>query len=248
LFWVWLVALAFSQALLNKKLSLGWRLALGILVLATFYVGFVQTERWKSGWVPALVTIIAICGFYYWRLSLFIMPFAAIAAVSMATYLIATDQYSWGTRVDAWIIVMEITKVNPLLGLGFGNYRWYAPLFPIRGYAVQFNSHSQYVDIIAQTGLVGFVCFLWLIAAIGWLGWRVRSHAPKGFATAYVYGALGGLVGTLTAGFLGDWVMPFFYNVGLSGFRSSVLAWLFLGGLAVIANLYVSKRTLPSVE
>jgi hypothetical protein len=37
---------------------------------------------------------------------------------------------------------------------------------------------------------------------------------------------------------LGDWVIPFVYNVGLIGFRSSVFGWLFMGGLVVIEQLY----------
>lgn len=50
-------------------------------------------------------------------------------------------------------------------------------------------------------------------------------------------GALGGLAGTLMSGMLGDWFLPFVYNVGLVGFRSSVFAWLFLGGLVVYEQL-----------
>jgi hypothetical protein len=72
---------------------------------------------------------------------------------------------------------------------------------------------------------------------VGWLGWRLRNQAPTGFAQAYVYGALGGLAGTLVAGALADWIVPFVYNVGLTGFRASMLAWLFLGGLVSIEQM-----------
>jgi hypothetical protein len=41
----------------------------------------------------------------------------------------------------------------------------------------------------------------------------------------------------LIAGMLGDWVLPFVYNVGLRGFRTSVLGWIFLGGIVVIEQL-----------
>ena len=61
--------------------------------------------------------------------------------------------------------------------------------------------------------------------------------ALAGFAQAYVYGALGGLVGTLAAGMLADRVLPFVYNIGLTGFRASMLAWLFLGGLVSIEQM-----------
>ena len=31
------------------------------------------------------------------------------------------------------------------------------------------------------------------------------------------------------AGMLGDWIVPFYYNAGVLGFRSSLLFWVFLG-------------------
>jgi O-antigen ligase len=156
--------------------------------------------------------------------------------------LVSVDEYSISTRFDAWIIMGQIIKINPILGLGFANYYWYTPLFPIRGYAVSFNSHNNYVDILAQTGLVGLFCVLWIFWEVGWLGWRLREHVPSGFARAYVYGALGGLAGMVVAGMLGDWVLPFFYNVGLNGFRSSMIGWLFLGGLVSLEQMVRSQK------
>ena len=54
------------------------------------------------------------------------------------------------------------------------------------------------------------------------------------FSTAYVYGVLAALVGTLIAAALGDWVLPFVYNIGLGGIRATIPAWMFMGGLLVI--------------
>jgi hypothetical protein len=39
---------------------------------------------------------------------------------------------------------------------------------------------------------------------------------------------------------LGDWVLPFVYNIGLQGFRTGLLAWLFLGGLVVLEKHYAN--------
>jgi len=192
--------------------------------------------------------VVAILGIRFWRIALFLSPFAFIPVSYLITKTIATDTYSWGTRVDAWLIVAEITRANPILGLGFANYNAFAVLFPIRGYAVRFNSHSQYVDIVAQMGIVGLVCFFWFFGAVGWLGWQLRERVPAGFPRAYVYGALGGLVGMLVAAALGDWVLPFFYNIGLKGFRASVLGWLFLGGLVILEQQYLVRPQTPKTE
>ena len=56
-----------------------------------------------------------------------------------------------------------------------------------------------------------------------------------------VVGVIGGIVGTLISAGLGDWVIPFVYNIGFSGFRSSLLCWLFMGGLVTIKYLMDSE-------
>ena len=146
---------------------------------------------------------------------------------------------------SAWIIVLAISRANPLFGLGFSNYYWYTPLFPIRGFRVSFNSHSQYVDLIAQVGFLGLICFVWLFFEVGRLGWSLKDRVPDGFPRAYAYGVLGGVVGTLVAAFLVDWVLPFVYNIGLNGFRASILPWIFFGGLIGVEQIYFGKLKLP---
>ena len=242
-FYICLVAIAFSQALFNTDLHPGWRLALGGLVLITLYVLVVLKFVDKSGWLSAFVSIGAIIATRSWRAGLALVPIAVVAALYMWTGLVSTDEYSISTRFDAWIIMGQIIKINPILGLGFANYYWYTPLFPIRGYAVSFNSHNNYVDIVAQTGLVGLVCILWFFWEVGRLGWRLRKDAPSGFAQAYVYGALGILAGMVAAGMFGDWVLPFFYNIGLNGFRTSMLGWLFLGGMVSLTQMKFSTSS-----
>lgn len=241
IFWAWLPVLTLSQALINRNLHPRWRLILGGLTLAILYTAFVQDNSWKSGWVPAFVGVAVIIALWSWRAGVILAVLGAIPAWLLANQALITDQYSFSTRIDAWQILLEIIKVSPFLGLGFANYYWYTPLFRIRGFTVQFSSHNNFVDIVAQTGLIGLACVLWFMFEIGRLGWRLRKTVPDGFARAYVDGALGGLVATLVAAMLGDWLLPFVYNVGLQGFRTGVLAWMFLGGLVALEQLYVNR-------
>jgi O-antigen ligase len=243
-FYVWLVALAFSQALFNHKLAPGWRVLAGILVIMVFYVNMKGDGRfWISGWLPSMIVVVTVIllGRPDWGL------FAV--AISSVVLLFNTDiitritnegdnTYSTITRLEAWRIMAEIIKANPVFGLGMANYYFYTPLFPILGYRISFNSHNNYIDIIAQTGLVGLFCFLWFLAELGLLGLYMRTRVPEGFPRAYVIGALGGLAGTIILGLLGDWVIPFIYNIGLEGFRASMFIFLFLGGLVAVARLY----------
>ena len=241
MFWTWLIALSLSQALFNEKISSQVRALLIGIVLVTFYVAVVQAYNWKSGWIPALVAAAVLMGLRFRRLLLLSIPFGLIGAYIVAISAIGSDAYSWGTRLDAWKIVLEISKVNPVLGLGFSNYYWYTPLFSIRGWFVNFNSHSQYVDLIAQVGILGLFCFLWIFFEIGRLSWKLQKDLPNGFARSYAYGVFAGVIGTLMAAFLVDWILPFVYNIGFNGFRASIWVWIFLGGLIAVQRIYSGK-------
>lgn len=247
LLFCWLAAVACSQALLNTKLSIGARLLLGGIVACVFYSSFFKGRSWASGWIPAAIamSVIIFVGKPRLRLLLILLggAFFLIKFQGFVDGILNENQYSFVTRVEAWRILIEIVKVSPVLGLGPANYYYYTPLFSILGFYTRFNSHNNFVDIVAQTGLLGLVMFLWFAFEIGRLGWQLREKATEGFAYAYVIGCLGGLMGTLAAGMLGDWFLPFVYNVGLGGLRASLLGWMFLGGLVALGNILSQSKS-----
>lgn len=249
--YTWLVVLPFSQVIFNTRLRPIVRWVLVGFVLLTLYYSISRNYAWKSGWIPPLVSVAVILALRFKRIPRFVIPISLIFAVYIAgtliTSLIATDEYSWITRVEAWKIILDITRVNPLLGTGFSNYYWYTPLFPILGWRVHFNSHSQYVDLFAQTGILGLLCFFWIFFEVGRLSWNISRKLPDGFAKAYSYSVMAGLIATLLSGFLGDWVLPFVYNIGLNGFRASILPWIFFGGLISIEQMIQKNNLLQEL-
>ena len=242
LFWIWLVVLAAGQVLFNRDLAWRWRLALVALICITFVVALTGDARgWASGWVPPLVGLAVLVGFRWPRIVLlagFVGVLVVLLNVPTAQQLILDyKSYDLLTRGAALSIVLEIFKANPLLGVGPANYYYYTPLYPILGYYVRFNSHNNYIDILAQTGLLGMFFFTWFAAATARLGWTLRNKVTGGFARAYVFSCLAGLIASLAAGALGDWLLPFVYNIGINGFRASILGWLFLGGLVALEQI-----------
>lgn len=240
-FWLWFIVLTFTQAWLNNHLHKGWRLVLLGLSACAFYAVFVLEFDWKSGWVPPLIGLTAVVALYSRRMATLMVTVGIFALPLGLSYLIATDEYSYGTRVDAWIILGEIIKVSPILGLGPANYYWYTPLYAIRGYAVEFNSHNQYIDLLAQIGFLGTGFVLWFFVEVGIVGWRLLKVVPEGFPRAYMYGALGGFVAMVVSGMLGDWFLPFVYNIGIVGMRSSLLGWVFMGSFVALEYVYLTN-------
>jgi 4-amino-4-deoxy-L-arabinose transferase-like glycosyltransferase len=241
--WLWFAALASAHAALNGALNWRVRVLLALAVVAELYVALGANREWVAGWMPALVAIATIAFLAAPRLSALA---AVVGGMAMATRIApmigrvlstGDNQYSLDTRLDAArILLSNVLPANPLLGLGPSNYYQVTPLFPIRGYSVNFSSHNTYVDLLMQTGVLGVACFAWLIWAIARAGWRARAAAPSGFVHAYAVGALGGLAGMLAAGAIGDWLLPFPYNVTLAGLSASLPGWVFLGGLVALSR------------
>ncbi len=240
LFWTWLVTMAFSQALFNRDLPPAVRLALTGIPALVLFRGLVMARSWTSGWLPPLVALAVL-------VALRIPRFAAISGIVVALiglYSLSSvssltpeqEQYSAMTRLAAADSLWPLVKASPVLGLGPANYYYYSETSPILGWYVRFSSHNQYIDLAAQLGVLGLLAFMWFAYEVGVAAWRLRGRYFGDFRAAYVAGAIAGLTGSLAAGTLADWILPFYYNIGLGGLRSSLFFWLFLGGLLVLTK------------
>src|SRR5690349_4836152 len=92
-----------------------------------------------------------------------------------------------------------------------------------------FSSHSNYLDIISQTGIVGSAFFVWLLLAVLVVGWKTRTQSRSGFTMGFATAMIAGSVGLMVAMTLGDWFIPFVYNQTIAGFRHTVHSWVLLG-------------------
>lgn len=250
-FGAWLGALATGQLLFNRRLGLLAKTALFALLAAAAYVFWFQWNEWTSGLGPFTAATLAVVWLYIWRRSrrvgLAAVLVGVVLAIALYPIVFALSggerelEYSWGGRLVLYRAVLDLAKEHPILGLGPAAYRHYGFtqwLSLGAGSALylrpNISSHNNYIDIYAQVGLLGLGLFLWFVVCLGLVGWRLRSRFDGDFCDGYVHGALGGLVGSLVAMMLVDWFLPYVYNVGFAGFRTSALAWMFLGGLVAL--------------
>lgn len=237
-FWIWLVAISASQAIFNRELTPMTRLAIGALTGLAVYRGLFLARSWVSGWLPPLVALFVLLLFRVPRLAIITALLGGLLFLyftpTMTEVTPAEEHYSAMTRLEAARVLWPLIKESPFLGMGPANYHYYVSMSPILGWYVRFNSHNQYLDLVAQLGAVGVATFGWLMCEILAAIWHLRVRFRGGFCEAYLLGALGGFAGTMLAGGLADWILPFYYNIGLGGMRSSLLFWVFLGAIAVI--------------
>lgn len=243
---LWLTALAFGQLLWGQKKSLSEKTGLALCSFVPFIQSWLYDREFLSGWLPALIVIFILIWLRSWKwgIAVTLMASVVIAAnfQSLNTSVMTTTQvYSTESRMATWPVMFALIKTSPILGLGLANYPYYTHLFPIYGYYIRFNSHNNYLDILAQIGLLGLLAFAWLMVTVWRVGWSLRNQSNDPFIQGYVYATIAGFVGTLAAGFMADWFLPFLYNVGFPGFRASFFAWLFLGGLVGLEHI-INKR------
>src|SRR5204862_4055565 len=77
------------------------------------------------------------------------------------------DDQSAGSRTEIWSIGLRMFTSNPVLGVGPGNFlpsmRQYAGgLLVLADGATEHVAHNMFVEIVAETGTLGFLAFLLL--------------------------------------------------------------------------------------
>ena len=239
LFPMWIASLALSQALFNRQLKDRYRWALGLLAVAWFANSFGRGIIWLSGWFPAFVAIVVVTFLRSRRLFLLLIAVGVLFTIIRWDYLhdavvVQSQREGDFGRLDAWAVNWRVTKDHLFLGTGPAGYAaYYMSLFPQDA----LSTHSNYVDILAQTGLVGTAFFIWFLVAMGATARQAWRRVPqRGFPQALAVGCIGGYVGTLVAMGLGDWFLPFAYNQTIAGYDYTVWGWLFMGVLVGLSH------------
>jgi O-antigen ligase len=140
--------------------------------------------------------------------------------------------------VALWEINFELIRNHPLFGVGPAGY---APYYMTYHPTSAMSTHNNYFDILAQTGVVGFLAFFWMMGTFLWTGFKVQRgyRRKRNFEEAFSKAILAGGLGAMAAMMLGDWVLPFAYNQTITGFDNAAYTWMFLGA---IISLYHIQR------
>lgn len=254
---MWPVVFVAAHLLLNPKISsrarmVGW----SIMAIWAVWAFLTPTLAFKGGWVPAAIAIFLLLTIRSWKLSIILS--GAVLVVLIVTgaaqqQVLSELSSGSGYRPLIWQDILAMTASNPLLGLGPVNYMYSWPALGVDSLTLQqamtshpelalywatfirVPSHNLYVDLVAQSGIVGLATFLWFIVAAVVVARRVALGLSPGFLQTHAYAVLCGFVALAAGSFLfADWLIPFVYNVTISGFRHSVYTWLLLGSVISI--------------
>lgn len=184
-----------------------------------------------------------------WAMPLLLGVSAAFVVVAVATVAPLRDRVfsifegradsSNNFRLNVWAAVQEMIRDRPILGIGPGNDAFNAvyPRYQRTGFTA-LSAYSIFLEILVETGIVGFTCFLWLLLVTFNQGWtRLQQLRQAGDREGFwLMGAIATIVGMLTHGLVDTvWYRP----------QVSTLWWLMI---ALVASYYwVSTRSPASV-
>ena len=212
------------------------------MVVAIFVLGMLLTH-WFSVYLPR-----------FWRTWLLPIALGSSAALIVLAVLVieplrdrvasifaGRNDSSNNFRINVWTGVIRLIQDHPdnrfipnyLLGVGPGN-TVFNKIYPIYMVSPRYSALSAYsigLELIVETGLIGFSCFVWLLLTTFSQGWlqlqRLRASANRdGF---WLMAAIASLLGMLTHGLVDTvWYRP----------QINTLWWLMI---ALIASYYIPQ-------
>ena len=117
-------------------------------------------------------------------------------------------------RINLWRESLEIIEDFPVFGVGLNTYSNIGPIYAKAGGG--YYPHNSYLQMAAEIGAVGLICFLWFILEL----FRLGLHTLKQTKDSLLLGLLGAI-----AAFLGQ----SFFDVNLYALQLATLFWFVLG-------------------
>jgi O-antigen ligase len=150
------------------------------------------------------------------------------------------DEATQSGRTFLWLTAARLFLAHPFLGVGYGNYRFlYVDFVPRTGAGV-LDAHNIYLQLLAETGLAGFLSFFILLGLLFSLSFK-SIHGQALVSRIIAFGVFGAIAATLIHG-----MVDFLFRVSP---QFGALFWIVLGlgsrAMAGTTNRMISK-TVPS--
>ena len=234
-----LVPISLERFLHEKKNSLRL-IALWAFAMSTLTVIF----TYSRGGLLAAVISIAVVLFYYppkqFQIPVIIFSLVVFVSLLPPNYLdrvltltdlfkprgtLRIEERSFQGRLSENLAALEMIKANPLFGVGLNSYKYLFPVYSKRlGLALvatEREAHNLFLEIAAETGVIGFSMFIFILFACFQNMFRGRTLFLRADMKDYagmVTGFMGGFVGYFVAAIFIHNAFPryFYLLIGLA--------------------------------
>ena len=199
----WLVWLAlFSFAAISVAIGMSWSRGGWLAFGAAFMAVNLARSRKGTALVAVLVALVVLAGLLG---TVRVLPesitqrltsFLPLVGVQDVRGMQVTDEnYAALERIAHWQAALDMWRDHPWLGVGFGNYEAAYPEYALPKWPLALgHAHNYYLNIAAESGLLGLVTYLVLWGTALWQTWQVAQRPADRYIRALALGALGMLV------------------------------------------------------
>ena len=136
-----------------------------------------------------------------------------------------------------WSTALSMIRAKPILGHGINTFMANYDTYVLDHRQWPAYAHNCYLQIMAETGLIGLTAFLWFLFAVGSASWRAlhagtRQPAPR---QQDLQALLAGLIAGLCA-----FLVQSALDTNLYALRQAVLFWI-LSGMALGISSQLSR-------
>lgn len=184
-------AIVFAATLFGATRRVAWRtiLLLGIGILT---VGLAATQS-RGGALAAAVAALAALALYKHQRPQMLALIGVM--VSCAFVWFAANPGSWARvtsysdrgagRADLWQVAWRMAHDHPIVGVGLGNFTDRAPEYVNQPGGMTFVDliverprvvHNAYLELLAETGVLGLLLYLFVVAACLRAAWRAAGR------------------------------------------------------------------------
>jgi O-antigen ligase len=106
--------------------------------------------------------------------------------------VITDDNFAVTERLAHWQAAIEMARTSPWLGVGFGNYEAAYPDFALINWVHPLgHAHNYYLNLLAETGMIGLIAYLMMWGTFLILNGRLLSQVGDWRGRGIVAGLLG---------------------------------------------------------
>lgn len=189
----------FIAALLTTGVFASWSRGAWLGFIASTVVILIALPRrtWTS---LGILLFVALIGLIVWTSGVLPSSISSrIASASQEIFVlsdvrgvdITAENYPIVERLGHWQAAIRMAEAQPWLGVGFGNFdAAYSQVSLINWDQSLGHAHNYYLNVFAETGIIGLAAYLALFATVLRVSWRARNH-PDLEARGIVIGLLG---------------------------------------------------------
>ena len=171
-----------------------------------FVIGLCFTFT-RGAWLGAILAFIAMA--FLWKKKVGFQVTAALAALIVVSSIFSPGvrfrlksifhepkgEVSIKQRFQVWRVNWQMFKEHPWFGIGYGYNYYYTPEYNLKvlghpGFTG--NAHNNYLEVLAGSGIFGFILWLWICGYFFWRTWILYRNSSNGsWAKAIALGSLG---------------------------------------------------------